>query len=139
MPNITVEYSANIRAEADIPGLFKLIAETVQRTGQGLFPVAGVRIRATAYDDFFVGDGDPEHAFVLISVLVAKGRTKADRERTFNAVFEEVKAHLKPVSDRRMLAISMDVQEFGERLAYKENPLHERFGTRPLAKAPGAC
>ena len=135
MPNILVEYSANIRAEADIPGLLKRIAGAVQTAGGGLFPLAGVRVRAVGYEDCLVGDGDPEHAFVLIGVKVARGRSEADRRRTFDAVFEQVKAHLKPVSDRRMLAISMDVEEFGDRLAYKQNPLHERFGTKPFAKA----
>jgi 5-carboxymethyl-2-hydroxymuconate isomerase len=45
-----------------------------------------------------------------------------------------VKAHLAPVYARRLMAINMDVEAFGERLAYKQNSLHEKFGTKPFAK-----
>ena len=137
MPQVVVDYSANIREEADIPGLLKTIADTVQAAGRGAFPLAAVKIRATGYDDYLIGDGDPEYAFLSINVRVAKGRPMEDQKRTFGAVWEAVKAHLKPVDEKRTLAISMDVEEFGERLAYKQNRLHEKFGTKPFAKVEG--
>ena len=134
MPNIVVEYTDNIRAEADIPGLLRTMADTVQAAGQGAFPLAAVRIRAIELKDYIIGDGKPEYAFVNISVKLAKGRPEEDKTRTFGAVWEAVKAHLKPVDESRVLAISMDVEEFGDRIAYKQNRLHELFGTKPFAK-----
>ncbi len=134
MPNIVVEYTDNIRAEADIPGLLRTMADTVQAAGQGAFPLAAVRIRAIELKDYIIGDGKPEFAFVNISVKLAKGRPEEDKTRTFGAVWEAVKAHLKPVDESRVLAISMDVEEFGDRIAYKQNRLHELFGTKPFAK-----
>ncbi len=50
-------------------------------------------------------------------------------------MFKAVKAHLEPIDRKFLLAISMDVEEFGERLAYKQNRIHEKFGTKPFAKA----
>ena len=134
MPNVVVEYTDNIRAEADIPGLLKAIADTIQSAGQGAIPIAAVRIRAIELHDWYMGDGKPEYAFVNLTVKLAKGRPEEDKVRTFNAVWEVVKAHLKPVDESRVLAISMDVEEFGDRLAYKQNRLHELFGTKPFAK-----
>ena len=134
MPNIVVEYTANIRAEADIPGLLKTISRTIQEAGNGTFAVAAVRVRAAEFQDYVIGDDDPDYAFVLINARVAKGREEEDKRRTFDAVWKAVQAHLAPVSAKRMLAISMDVEEFGDRLAYKDNPLHARFGTKPIAK-----
>ena len=134
MPNIVVEYTDNIRAEANIPGLLRTIADTVQSAGQGVFPLAAVRIRAIELHDYIIGDGKPEYAFVNVTVKVARGRPEEDKARTFNAVWEAVKAHLKPVDESRVLAISMDVEEFGDRLAYKQNRLHDLFGTKPFAK-----
>ncbi len=134
MPNAIVEYSANIRGEADIPGLLKVIADTIITAGQGVFPTAGIRVRAHACEDYVIGDGDPSYAFVSIGVRVAKGRPEEDKRRTFDAVFAAVKAHLDPVDRSWTLAISMDVEEFGDRIAYKQNRLHDRFGTRPFAK-----
>jgi 5-carboxymethyl-2-hydroxymuconate isomerase len=137
MPQVLVEYSGNIAEEADIPGLLKLIADTIQEAGRGAFAVAAVKVKGLGYEHYVVGDGDPENAFVSISVRVAKGRPEEDRRRTFDAVFAAVKQHLRPVDERRTLAISMDVEEFGERLAYKQNRLHEKFGTKPFAQTIG--
>ena len=137
MPNVVVEYSANIAGEADIPGLLKAIADTMVAAGKGLIPVAGVRVRAVRYDDYVIGDGDPDYAFVMITAKLAQGRAEADKRHCFDAVWEAVRAHLGPVDASRVLAISMDVEEFGERLAYKQNRLHEKFGTKPLAKTVG--
>ena len=135
MPNIVVEYSADIAADADIPGLLKTIAQTVIEVGQGAFPLAAVRVRAYRADDYVIGDGDPSYAFVNINVRVARGRPEEDKVRTFDAVWTAVKAHLGPADRRWTLAIAMDVEEFGDRLAYKQNRLHEKFGTKPFVQA----
>lgn len=137
MPNIVVEYSANIAADADIPGLLKTIAETTLEVGRGAFPLAAIRVRAYRADDFVMGDGDPANAFVNINVRVARGRGEEDKVRTFDAVWAEVKRHLDPVDRKWTLAIAMDVEEFGDRLAYKQNRLHEKFGTKPFVQTAG--
>jgi 5-carboxymethyl-2-hydroxymuconate isomerase len=137
MPNIVVEYSANIADEADIPGLLKAMTASVISAGQGAFPTAGIRARAYRCDDYVIADGDPSYAFISINVRVARGRSEEDKERTFDAVFEVVKHHLEPVDRMWTLAISMDVEEFGDRLAYKQNRLHEKFGTKPFVLSSG--
>ncbi len=133
MPNMVVEYSANIKAMADIPGLLKKMVDAA--IAADVFPVAGIRARAYCCEDYIVGDGQPEYAFVSISARIARGRAEADKQRAFDAVWAAVKTHLDPVDKAFTLAISMDVEEFGDRLAYKQNRLHEKFGTRPFAKA----
>jgi 5-carboxymethyl-2-hydroxymuconate isomerase len=137
MPNVVVEYTDNIGPEGDIGGLVRTIARTIIEAGQGVFPTAGVRVRAIELQHYAMADDQPDYAFVSLTCRVARGRSDEDKKRTFDAVFEAVKAHLKPASERRTLAISMDVEEFGDRLAYKLNPLHERFGTKPFAKVEG--
>ena len=134
MPNIVVEYSANIAADADVPGLLKTIASTVIEAGQGAFAMAAVRVRAYQADDYVIGDGDASYAFVNVTVRLAKGRPEADRVRTFDAVWAAVKTHLDPVDRKWVLAISMDVEEFGDRMAFKQNRIHEKMGTKPFAK-----
>jgi len=129
MPHVTVEYTDNIRAEADIKGLLKKIVDTVLGPdGAGAFPIGGVKARAYAVTDYVVADGsDGEAAFVHIVVRIAKGRPLEVRQRAFDAVFDQVKAHLQHIYDSRAFAISMDVEEFGERMAYKHNNLHAKF------------
>ena len=132
MPNVVVEYSANISAEADIPGLCRTIAETI--IAAELVPTAGIRVRACRYDDYFIADGKPEYAFVSLTAKLAQGRPEAEVRRCFDEVFRAVKAHLEPVDKAWVLALSMDVEAHGERIAYKQNRIHELFGTKPFAQ-----
>ena len=129
MPHITVEYTQNIGAAADIPGLLRKMVDTVLGpAGGGAFPVGGVKARAYEAKDYVVGNGrDEAAAFVHILIRVAKGRPLEVRQKAFDAVFEVVKDHLGHFYDARPFAISMDVEEFGERMAYKHNNLHERY------------
>jgi 5-carboxymethyl-2-hydroxymuconate isomerase len=129
MPHITVEYTENIGAAADIPGLLRKMVDTVLGpAGGGAFPAGGVKARAYEAKDYVVGDGrDEAAAFVHILIRVAAGRPLEVRQKAFGAVFEVVKDHLGHFYDARPFAISMDVEEFGERMAYKHNNLHERY------------
>ena len=132
MPNVVVEYSANIAADADIPGLCRTIAQTI--IAADLVPTAGIRVRACRYDDYVIADGKPEYAFVSLTAKLARGRPEEDVRRCFDAVFKAVKAHLEPVDGKWVLALSMDVEAHADRIAYKRNRIHERFGTRPFAE-----
>ena len=133
MASVVVEYSANLKDKIHPQRLCKLIGVTIMETGEGLFPTAGIRVRAYKAKDYFIGDGDDDYAFVAINVRIAAGRAEEDKRRTFDAVFKVVKDELKEVYDKRVMSLSMDVEEFGERLAYKANRLHEKLGTKPLA------
>jgi 5-carboxymethyl-2-hydroxymuconate isomerase len=131
MPNVVVEYSANIAADADIPGLCGAIARTI--IASGLVPTAGIRVRAYSCDDYVIADGKREYAFVSLTARLARGRPEEDVRRCFDAVFRAVKAHLEPVDKKWLLALSMDVEAHGDRIAYKQNRIHELFGTQPFA------
>jgi 5-carboxymethyl-2-hydroxymuconate isomerase len=132
MPKVVVEYSANIAADADIPGLCRTVAQSI--IAADLVPVAGIRVRAYRCDDYFIADGKPEYAFVSLTAKLARGRPEEDVRRCFDEVFKAVKAHLEPAEKAWVLALSMDVEAHGERIAYKQNRIHELFGTKPFAQ-----
>ena len=54
MPHIVIEYSSNLRAEADLPSLLsKINASMIAERGPSgvLFPAAGIRSRAIEVED----------------------------------------------------------------------------------------
>jgi 5-carboxymethyl-2-hydroxymuconate isomerase len=108
MPHCRVEYSGNIRAEADIPGLLAKIAAKY-RDSDGVFPTVGVRVRAIEIHDYVVNTGDPEDAFVHALCVIAPGRSEAFQRRFFGELFAILKAHLAPIAERRFLGLSLDV------------------------------
>ena len=62
MPHLTIEYSANLDGELDLPALI----ETLHTTAVGIdaFPLAGMRTRAARREHFRVADGHADNAFI---------------------------------------------------------------------------
>jgi 5-carboxymethyl-2-hydroxymuconate isomerase len=123
MPHFVLEYSANL--ELDIPELFRKLRSTALETG--IFPLGGIRFRAIRCDDYLVADGDPENAFVHLTLKLGHGRPLAVRKEAGEAIFRALADHLKPVFDRRPLAISFEMAELDPELSFKANSIHERL------------
>jgi 5-carboxymethyl-2-hydroxymuconate isomerase len=126
MPHFVLEYSSNIKAEADIPALLKKVTK-VLLSQNGLFPPGGIRARAYEAVDYAIADGEEDYAFVHCSIKIGSGRTEANKKKAFDELFETIKSHLADLFAQRYLAISMEVGEFSEAGTYKHNNLHARF------------
>ena len=126
MPHITVEYTANLKPEADIPGLLAKI-NGVMIAQAGVFPVGGIRSRAIELADYRVADGKADDAFVHVTVKIGAGRDEAVKKRGFDALFETIKTHFAELYAKRNLALSMEIAEFSEAGTYKHNNIHARF------------
>jgi 5-carboxymethyl-2-hydroxymuconate isomerase len=126
MPHITVEYTANLRPDADIPGLLATIHSVMIAQGD-VFPVGGLRSRAIELADYRIADGAEDDAFVHVTVKIGAGRAETVRKRAFDALFEAIKAHFAELYARRYLALSMEIVEFSEAGTYKHNNIHARF------------
>jgi 5-carboxymethyl-2-hydroxymuconate isomerase len=130
MPHTIVEYSDNLAAEGDIPGLLKAIAAKLCDSG-GIFPIGGVRVRAHRVSEYMIADGKEDYAFVHAVVKIGAGRTVAFKERFFDELFELIKTHFAELAGRRYLALSMYVEEVDEAGSYKSNNIHRKFKTEP--------
>jgi 5-carboxymethyl-2-hydroxymuconate isomerase len=126
MPHFVLEYTSNIKAEADIPGLLKKVTK-VLLSQNGLFPPGGTRARAYEAHDYSIADGEEDYAFVHCQLKIGAGRAEADKKKAFDELFEMIKEHFCELYSKRYLAISMEVGEFNEAGTYKHNNLHARF------------
>jgi len=126
MPHFIVEYTRNIKHEADIPGLLKK-ANEVLIAQDGVFPIGGIRSRAIALDDYRMADGEADYAFVHASLKIGAGRTEAVRKKTCDELFGMIKDHFAALYAKRYLALSMELVECNEGATYKHNNVHARF------------
>lgn len=126
MAHVVVEYTANIRAEAEVPKLLKAINDTLIAQGN-VFPIGGIRSRALELADYRMADGAADYAFVHVTLKIGAGRDPATKKRACDAVFEAVKAHFAVLYSQRLLALSMELYEFDESGTYKHNNVHARF------------
>ena len=77
MPHIILDYSANLDPMLDMHGLCLALKDAAAATG--IFPAAGIRVRAHAATHSVVADGDPKHGYIDISIRLAAGRTQAQK------------------------------------------------------------
>jgi 5-carboxymethyl-2-hydroxymuconate isomerase len=130
MPHLTLDHSANLGADADMAGLCRKLAACLvaQRVdGQPVYPIGGVRVRAFAADAWCIADGASDAAYVHASLKVGAGRKPETLRATGDAVFDVMKTHFAGLYARSGLALSLDLEEFGEAGTWKHNNLHARF------------
>lgn len=125
MAHATVEWTANLEGELDVPALLTLIADRMRRHADGVFPVGGIRVRALRLTDYVIADGtDPRDAFINIDVKMGAGRPAAFRKAFFDALFAAVREQLGDLFERRPLALSLYVEEAE---GWKHNSIHKRL------------
>ena len=126
MPHCIVEYTDNLGAETGIPALLAKLAAKFSDSN-GVFPTGGVRIRAIRLTEYFIADGEGNHAFVHITNKIGPGRDPAFKKQFFGEMFEVVRQHFQPVFDTRSFALSMYVEEANEAGSFKLSNIHARL------------
>jgi 5-carboxymethyl-2-hydroxymuconate isomerase len=127
MPQVVVEYTDNIRAEAGIPVLLKKINDTIIGQEGGIFPPGGTRSRAIELKHYRMADGAEDYAFVHATFKIGAGRTAEQKKKVCDDLFEVIKSHFATLFATRYLALSMELYEYDERGTYKHNNVHARF------------
>ena len=127
MPQFIVEYTDNIKAEADLPRLLQKVNDIIIGQEGGIFPPGGTRSRAIELKDYRMADGEEDYAFVHSTFKIGAGRTDAQKRKVCEELFEMMKFHFADLFARRYLALSMELYEFDESGTYKHNNVHARF------------
>jgi len=130
MPHLTLEYSANLRPEGGFDALCRKLAHGLvsqQADGKAVYPLGGIRVRALCAEDYCVGNGTLDAAFVHATLKIGAGRSEQTKSETGNTLFEIMKAHFEALYARRGLALSLEISEFSEAGTWKHNNLHARF------------
>jgi 5-carboxymethyl-2-hydroxymuconate isomerase len=125
MPHIWIECSANVEQEPEVRGLKKRLQQAV--IAAEIFPLPGLRIRCNVVRDYLVADDHPDNAFVHVVLRMGAGRAADAKKAAGEGIFAAICDQLKPLSDRRRLAISFEVQEMDPVLNFKRNNLHARL------------
>ena len=127
MPHLIVEYSANLESRLELEALMAKLRDVA--VAGGVFPLAGIRVRAARRDRYLIADGDPAHGFVHVMARIGEGRAEAVRRAQAQALFDALRAHLEPLRSDQVggLALSLEMVEIDPVGSLKLNNLHERF------------
>ena len=125
MPHFILEYSANIKDDLDLDGLFRSLHETALETG--VFPLGGIRFRAVRCDDYLIADADPQNAFVHLTAKIGRRREPDVREVVAEKIFDTLVEYLDSLYRQRPLAISFELTELAMGLSFRKNNIHEKI------------
>lgn len=123
MPHIHIDYSQNLEDQLDILGLCRVLRDAAAATG--VFPVAGIRVRAMAATHVVIADGDPRHAYLDISVRLRAGRPLEKRKAAVADLFQAAETFCAPYQARAPFLLSMEMRDIDPDLSPKTSSIRD--------------
>ena len=130
MAHLHIEYSAGLAARADIAGLCTAAHGAMVRTG--IFPLAGIRVRAFQSDFAIVADGLAENDFCALTLSVGAGRSRADLAAAGTLIFTALQTALAGPLSTTHFALSLEIREIDPGLSWKDTPIHARLAAKAI-------
>lgn len=127
MPHLSIEYAPGLTALADVPALCRALHSAMVEAG--IFPLAGIRIRAHCADFCIVADddGSGENTFVAMTLSVGAGRSAEALKTAGDLLFDAARKALAGPLSTRNFALSLEIREINPELSWKETPIHARL------------
>lgn len=128
MPHLSIEYSPGLESRADIAGICRVAHGAMLDTG--IFPLAGIRVRAYRADCTIVADGLTENDFLAMTLSVGAGRPKEAMKSAGAAIFRAVQDLLGEPLSSPHFALSLEIRIIDPELSWKDTPIHARLSGR---------
>lgn len=125
MPHLRIEYSPGLADRVDIDGLCRTAYDAMQQTG--IFPLAGIRVRAFCADHCIVADDHPDNDFAAIYMTVGAGRATDTLQQAGQHIFAALQAYLADALAAPHFALSLDIRVSDPVLSWKDTPIHNRL------------
>ncbi|KPP86766.1 MAG: 5-carboxymethyl-2-hydroxymuconate isomerase [Rhodobacteraceae bacterium HLUCCO07] len=125
MPHLSIEYSANLDSMIDMHALCDHLRLATIDTG--VFPMAGIRVRAFRADHVAIADGDPKHGFLDLSVRLRGGRDLATRKRATEHIFAALTDFMAPALAQHPIALSMETRDIDPELSPKAGTIRDHL------------
>ena len=123
MPHFHIDYSANLEQRLNIAELLTVIRDAAMETG--VFPLAGIRIRATDCDHWLIADGNPDHAFLDISIRLRAGRPDEAKKQATQHIFAAAEAFCADVMATYSFMLSLEMRDIDPELSPKASSIRK--------------
>ena len=134
MPHVVIQYTANIEADLDMPGLCRELAAALiglrGEAGGPLFPVGGTRVLAYPAAAWAVADGQGDYGFCYINIRIGAGRSAVKQKEAGDAVLALVQGRFASAFETRHIGVTVQIDEgAGQVYDAKHSNLHPLFKT----------
>ena len=123
MPHILIDYSANLENRLDVAGLCTALRDAALATG--ILPLAGLRVRAIRADHVVIADGNPDHAYLDISIRLRGGRSDAAKAEATARIFAAAESYCRPAMESSSLMLSMEMRDIDIALSPKASSIRK--------------
>ncbi|MFQ5649544.1 MAG: 5-carboxymethyl-2-hydroxymuconate Delta-isomerase [bacterium] len=123
MPHLTLEYTSNIHLEVDFQTLFLELHQVLERVGG--IEIENCKSRARRVEEYLVGDGSGNQAFVHLEVRFLTGRPLELKRKIGEALLSRVHSCYQAAMTPTGVQITVEMREM-EREAYFKLPASAR-------------
>lgn len=131
MPHLVILYTNNLETETDMTALCRDLADVMieqqAESGEQVFPTGGTRVFAYPAPHYAVADGNKDYAFVYLNLRMGLGRSDAVKARAGQALLSRTKAHFAELYAKRLLGITLQIDEGSEVYNAKHSNIHPLF------------
>ncbi|WP_425044551.1 5-carboxymethyl-2-hydroxymuconate Delta-isomerase [Primorskyibacter sp. S87] len=125
MPHLSLDYSANVEEWIDLSTFCEHLRIAMIDTG--VFPLAGVRVRAFRASHVSIADGNKDHGYIDISVRLRSGRDLETRKRATKQIFSAAELFLEPAMKAHSLALSFEMRDIDPELSPKTGTIRDHL------------
>ncbi|MEO1494949.1 MAG: 5-carboxymethyl-2-hydroxymuconate Delta-isomerase [Pseudomonadota bacterium] len=125
MPHLRIEYSPGLETRADLSAVCRAAHEAM--VCAGIFPLAGIRVRAHKADIAIVADGVAENDFAAMTLSVGAGRETEVLRTAGDRIFAAVQEALAGPLSTPHFALSLEIRVINPDLSWKDTPIHARL------------
>ena len=128
MPHLSIEYSRGLESRADVPTLCRALHTAMVKSG--IFPLAGIRVRAHKADFAIVADALETNDFAAMTLTVGSGRSTEALKASGELIFAAARSALAPLLATQSFALSLEIRASDPELSWKDTPIHARLSGR---------
>ena len=96
--------------------------------GVELAAIDALRTRAVKRDEFVIGDGHPDNAFIAVTLRLGPGRSADDKQILIDSLMNAIEEAVGPAREHMML--SVEIQEIDPTMRLNHNHLRASIAER---------
>ena len=125
MPHLIIQYSANVEKTLDMSSLCSAMYDVM--LSSGVFPLAGIRVRAFSADHAVIADQLPDNGFVDMVLRMGEGRSTEDKKKVGQSIMTQAESVCAELLDKPHFALSLEIVEISREFSWKTNTMHARL------------
>ncbi|MCP3924099.1 MAG: 5-carboxymethyl-2-hydroxymuconate Delta-isomerase [Desulfobacterales bacterium] len=109
MPHCILEYTDNIKDKPSWNQVFKELHKILVDTGEWI--ESDIKSRAIKHSEFYIGDGNPNQAFVTLNLQILNGRSDELKESVSKDALEILCNHFKSTIKSLQTSITVQISD----------------------------